>query len=161
MLKKMTQVFQVVAIAALAYCAARWYAFAEPGALPALEENRFEPKAVARNDPVLDSQSSFAEYSRIFSQREIFVMPYAKEPPGSKARAVEPPAAPKADLVNFRLRGIVLDQHPQALVEDLAQKETLFLSPGEPMGEGILREVREDRVIVVVHDSSLELLLED
>ncbi|HQP11611.1 MAG TPA: hypothetical protein PK470_02505, partial [Candidatus Omnitrophota bacterium] len=81
MLKKMTQVFQVVAIAALAYCAARWYAFAEPGALPALEENRFEPKAVARNDPVLDSQSSFAEYSRIFSQREIFVMPYAKEAP--------------------------------------------------------------------------------
>jgi len=161
MLKKITQVLQVVAIMVLAYCAARWYAFTEPEPLPVLDGGRFEQKTGVRDDVALNSRASFAEYRQVFSQREIFVMPYAKEAPAPKAQAVESPVAQKAHLVDFRLRGVVLDQQPQAIVEDLSNKQTLFLSPGDLLGQGTFKEVREDRIIVVVHDASLELLMED
>lgn len=157
----MTQFLQIVAILVLSYIAVQWYAFSEPETLPVIEKSPLEQKTGVREEAGRDSPASFEDYSRIFSQREIFVMPYAKESPGSKASPIESPIEQKAQLVDFRLRGIVLDQHPQAIVEDLANKQTLFLSPGDMVGQGTLKEVREDRIIVVIHDSSLEMLMED
>ena len=160
-LKRVTQLLQIVAILVLAYSALRWYSFSTPESLPVLEKNRFEQKIAVRDEPDPDAPTSFADYGQVFSSREIFAIPYAKESPAPRAAPVESPGAQKAQLLDFRLRGVVLDRHPQAIIEDVSSKQTLFLSPGDELGQGTLKEVREDRIIVVIRDSALELLLED
>ena len=160
-LRKLTQALQILAVLGLAYSAAKWYAFSKLESLPALGQRYFEPKTAARDELGPDPSMSFTDYSRVFSQREIFVIPYAKEASVPRGDIVESPVAQKSQLVDFRLRGIVLDQHPQAIIEDLANKQTLFLFSGDSLGQGTLKEIREDRIVVVIHDSSVELLLED
>ncbi len=106
---------------------------------------------------------SFDEYSRIFGERDVFIIPYRKEPakavPQRKAAVIL--TEQQADVSHFRLLGIVMDQHPLAIIEDTADKQTSFFSRGDSIGKGTLQDIQENKVVIMIHDSPVELLLED
>ena len=57
----------------------------------------------------------------------------------------------------LRLVGIVLDAQPKAIIERIAQKETVFLSKGETVEGAVLEDILEDKVILSYQDEKVEL----
>ena len=103
---------------------------------------------------ILSSVRPFPFYRDKIKQRNIFEAPWEKVKEG-----VDITAKAAVDISQqLRLIGIVLDQDPKAIVEDLKGKQTVFLSEGEFWGEIQLEEIRADRVIFVTHDEKVELV---
>lgn len=85
--------------------------------------------------------------------RDIFQAPWEKP-------AVAAPAGSAAvELAkNLKVVGILLDAEPKAIIEDVAMKQTFFVSPGEHVGGALLEEVKEDRVILIFNEERVELV---
>ena len=102
----------------------------------------------------------FEQYASVFQSRDIFMSPYEKEiiiPAEDKPTPVPP--EPEIDLSqNFRLVGIVIDDKPRVIIEDLEKQETLFLSAGDKLGEASLKEIQPERVIFSYRGQQVELL---
>ncbi|MCR4337897.1 MAG: hypothetical protein NUV91_08860 [Candidatus Omnitrophica bacterium] len=60
----------------------------------------------------------------------------------------------------YRLVGIILDTHPQAILEDLQKNKTVFLSRGDKIENLILQEVEEGKIILNDDNRSVEILIE-
>ena len=58
---------------------------------------------------------------------------------------------------DLKLVGILLDGEPKAVIEDLKKNETLFLSPGQSLGNAVLQEIQEGKVVFVYQGQRVEL----
>ncbi|OGX37657.1 MAG: hypothetical protein A3G91_04570 [Omnitrophica WOR_2 bacterium RIFCSPLOWO2_12_FULL_50_9] len=58
----------------------------------------------------------------------------------------------------LKLVGILLDNDPKAIIEDAATQQTFFVSTGERIGEALVEEIREDKVILIFHEEKVELV---
>ena len=66
----------------------------------------------------------------------------------------------KALSARLSLLGIVAGDPPQAIIEDAQTKKTYFVKTGQPVVEGlVVKEVREERVVLELSGETLELSL--
>ena len=73
--------------------------------------------------------------------------------PGTHAIEKALPALHK----RIKLIGILVDGDSKAIVEDLKEKQTHFLSQGESIGTAFLEDIREDKVIFMYNDERVEM----
>ena len=124
-----------------------------------LDEKEMTTKELLTESFILPRVIEFSEYTEIIKARDIFNPPYDKEvaPPPSQEIS-KPEQVPVPDLTQqYKLVGILVDNKPVAIIEDLRSKETLFLSQGEHFGEAVLEEIKEGKVVISFQNQRLEL----
>ncbi len=95
----------------------------------------------------------FEFYAGKIEGRDVFEAPWEKPALDSQS-----PADPALGLSKrLKVVGILLDEDPKAIIEDLETKQTFFLSPKERMGDIVVDEIREDKVIVIFNEEKVEL----
>jgi len=96
----------------------------------------------------------FYSYKPAMESRDIFQAPWeqpAQDIPASSVSSTE--------LVKqLKLVGILLDKDPKAIVEDLGTQQTFFVSPGERIGNAIVQEILQDKVILIFGQEKVELV---
>ncbi len=101
-----------------------------------------------------DVDRPFDEYLAMLEQRNIFEMPWEK----SKPQETPVAAAPAPQLSeSIRVLGIVLDNQPQAILEDVKTSQTVFVSVGQTISDAVVEEIREGKVIFNYHGQKVEL----
>ena len=96
----------------------------------------------------------FDTYKPTMEGRDIFQSPWEK--PVTAVPASNTSAAELAK--QLKLVGILLDKDPKAIVEDLATQQTFFASPGDKIGNAVVSEIREDKVILIFGQEKVELV---
>ena len=139
---------QILCLACLVYIGSQMFFFKETRDVSSL------PSADIREDgpeetQVLPAAKPFSEYAEVISQRDIFESPFQKSQawaqPGVQAQV---PVAANLELAqNFKVVGIILDKDPKAVIEDIRNQRTLFLSYGDHLEGGTLEEIRDGKVI--------------
>lgn len=102
----------------------------------------------------------FDEYANVITKRDLFELPVEESSPAIEPQAVQPAPVQvvQRDLSQeLRLVGIVLDDQPQAVIEDIRNKETIFLRKGEQHGDIILEDVQAGKVTIRYHQELVEL----
>ncbi len=103
--------------------------------------------------PALEARP-FESYKQTMGGRDVFQAPWEKP-----AVAVAAPNTSASELAKqLKLVGIMLDKDPKAIVEDLATQQTFFVSPGEKIGNVIVSEILEDKVILIFGQEKVELV---
>jgi hypothetical protein len=153
----MIKIFATVSLASLLYFVSQGFLFKEPSEalfLPALDSRE---EAVVKEE--VPSAKPFSEYTSILNQRDIFASPFqlASGPQTTMSALVA--AAPSVDLAqNYKVVGIMMDDYPEAVIEDIRNQQTLFLSKGDPLEGGTLEDIQEGKVIVSFNNQRLELV---
>ena len=108
-------------------------------------------REVASKALSLIERKPFSFYQETIARRDIFQAPWEK--------SQEKGAAPLVEDLSKKLKlvGIVLDQKPQAVIEDQETHQTYFLSPGESIGGARLEELQEGKVIFLFNEEKVEL----
>ncbi len=101
--------------------------------------------------PAVPVPGDFEADRALFESRDIFAVPHEKKiiTPVQTMPTPEPSKTPEFDLSQeFNLVGIVIDaDRPQAVVERIQDRETIFLTVGDKLGEATLKEILPDRII--------------
>ena len=105
-------------------------------------------------DKKASQASSIDDYQKIVEAKTIFALPGRTEKP----IAMESLAAQDV-LKGFRLVGIITEKPPQAIIEDIQNKQTLFLKEGEMIGRMQVQQILSDRVMLVYDGQSVTLSL--
>ncbi|MGE0268952.1 MAG: hypothetical protein AB7S78_10920 [Candidatus Omnitrophota bacterium] len=58
----------------------------------------------------------------------------------------------------YKVVGVVVDSQRRAIVENIKQQETVFLSIGDKLGEATITEIQADKIIGRLDGHELELL---
>lgn len=96
----------------------------------------------------------FDFYKQSMDGRDIFQAPW--ERPVSAAIVS---GASAAELTRqLKLVGILLDKDPKAIVENLGTQQTFFVSPGESIGNAVVSEIQQDKVILIFGQEKVELV---
>ena len=99
-------------------------------------------------------------YAQRFNKKGIFQPPLSSSAP---INATEPSPTEQGEqklqqlIKNLILVGIVIDQKPVAIIEDEQTQETLFLSPGDPIREAVVEEIKKNAVILKYQGGHIEL----
>jgi len=96
----------------------------------------------------------FNYYKKRIEERDIFELPWEK----IKSSKIERFDSKIPELGrHIKVIGIVLDQDPKVIIENLKTRETLFLSKGERYGDMILQEIYEDKAVFLYNNEQIEL----
>lgn len=109
--------------------------------------------SIAETTPTFEIPS-FDSYKQTMESRDIFQAPWEKPIETMPSST----ASTSAVAGQLKLVGIVLDQDPKAIVEDLATQQTFFVSPGGKIGNATVAEIREDKVILIFGQERVELV---
>lgn len=98
------------------------------------------------------SGGDFSEYENIFRRRSIFET-------GSTLSPLTSDGSPAGfDLSGrYRLVGLIVDDHPQIIVEDQTTNETRFLKPGDSLDGAVLEDIQDGRALFVYNGQRVEL----
>ncbi len=107
----------------------------------------------------------FSFYSEQIQKRDIFQLyvPVLEQKPVDTEvlqEQIDPQNVhnPTEFVQNLRLVGIVLDQTPEAIIEDLQTNETLFLHKGDQIREGVIEEIQESKVVFNYYGQHVEII---
>ena len=96
----------------------------------------------------------FESYKQTMEGRDVFQAPWEKP-----VQTVPASGASAAELSKqLKLVGILMDKDPKAIVEDLGTQQTFFVSPGERIGNAVVGEIRQDKVILIFGQEKVELV---
>jgi len=112
-------------------------------------------REVSGMDIAAVSVKSFRIYEESIQARDLF------EPLQSNLK-LDPRVMQKALPAlhqRIKLIGILIDSDPKAIVEDLKEKQTHFLSKGESIGTVLLEDIQEDKVIFKYDNEKIEMAL--
>ena len=124
------------------------------------------PAQEATDTPVSSDNSllqakPFSVYAQTLSERDIFASPFQKplvDTPAAASSEPAPAPTPTFDLSqNYKLVGIILDNDPQAVIEDIRNQRTLFLSKGDQLEGGVLDEISDGRVVFLFNNQRIEM----
>ncbi len=99
--------------------------------------------------------SSVEDYQKIAERKAIFASP---TPRPEQAAVMESPVV-RDMLKELRLVGIITEKPSQAIIEDIKNKQTLFLGEGEIIGGIQVKHILIDRVIIIYNGQSVTLSL--
>lgn len=150
-INRMLSVIVVMMLAALVW---RYQVLRQKYVLPAATGSA--GKLNAQDVPVMAlSSRSFDDVRGIFTSRNIFQPAQAQE----TADTVQiPEEQPRMDFNQmYRIAGIVLGDQPTAIVENIQNSTTVFLTVGDSLDNAVVKEIRRDRVILEVDGQIVEL----
>jgi type II secretory pathway component PulC len=154
-LKVSLTVLVVCSIGLLAYIFTQTFVFKQESFAPEGPQAR-ETKEINAAAAQAPEVKAFSEYAQVIEKRDIFETPYTKESAAEGQEQAAPAAA--VNLTgNYKLVGIVLDKTPQAVLEDLRNKNTLFLSVGENVEGAVLNKIEEGKVTFSYNGQLLEM----
>ena len=107
--------------------------------LPALQKTVVEPRD---------------HYESAFQAGGIFGSPAA-----SSGLAVLKSSIPER-VKDYRLKGVVFMQEPEAIFEDARTQKSLFVKAGDKLGELTVKEVHEDKVVLTYYGEETVLQIE-
>lgn len=110
---------------------------------------------IAARDIAASAVKPFKIYEKGIKARGLFEPLKSSLKPDLRALQKALPALHK----RIRLIGILMDSDPKAIVEDLKEKQTHFLSKGENLGAVFLEDIREDKVIFKYDNERIEMAL--
>ncbi|MEI6438070.1 MAG: hypothetical protein WCO69_04915 [Candidatus Omnitrophota bacterium] len=118
-----------------------------------------ETKADADKAVVLPA-SPFGSFEDVIRKRDYFSAPEVKKPVTAAMPAVEVmPRVSTAEITaKYKVVGIVMDKDPQAVIEDVKNNSTLFLSRGDALGEGRIESIRSGKVVVAFGNQKVDLV---
>ena len=127
----------------------------EPSFQAQITEDISSPSGKGEESPVRAIETrSFESYQQTMEGRDVFQAPWEKP-----VQAAPAPGASAVELSKqLKLVGILMDKDPKAIVEDLGAQQTFFVSPGERIGNAIVEEIREDKVILIFGQEKVELV---
>ncbi|MDP2653283.1 MAG: hypothetical protein Q8Q08_04555 [Candidatus Omnitrophota bacterium] len=100
---------------------------------------------------------NFMEYGKIFESRDLFTGS-AREQDTPDNSAGHPIAASRPNLSGgYQVVGIVLDDHPVAVLEGGKAEGPVFLSPGDRLEGAVLERILDGRVIFEFQGERMEL----
>ena len=107
---------------------------------------------------VFSTPKPFGYYAERFNKKNIFQVPIPSPPPNSQSSQAENQGVGDQPLIkNLNLVGIVIDQKPIAIIEDLQTQETLFLSAGDHIREAVIEEIKKNTVVLKYKGEHIEL----
>jgi len=106
-------------------------------------------------DDVVFKARPLSSYVEGIAERNVFEEIHLEVAQENKMLPVAIPALEK----KIKLIGILVDKDSKAIVEDLQEQQTHFLSRGDAIGSVLLEEVREDKVIFMYHNKRFEMSL--
>ena len=123
------------------------------------DELSFEDKGaivepVTQNNLAVE-QKPLDYYLSIVEKRNIFNTSF--EPAAAKKEAMPTQAIQEDPRNSLRLVGIVMDQKPQAIIEDSQSKETFFLFKGDKINEVLIEDIFENKVVLSYGGQRFEL----
>ena len=127
----------------------------EPEDSQSLSESR---EAVSGQYPgegsFLKNGRSWDEYQNQIQKRDLFKASL-EEKKNSQAQS----GAYLSELTkDLKLVGILLDQHPQAMIKDLKTNQTMFLNQGQQIDGATVADILEGKVILNYQDQRVELV---
>jgi hypothetical protein len=152
---KVSNVILGFAIILLAVYFAKFYFLDLEKGVDVPELKAFSKKSVEKEE-LVEELLPFDVYEEKFLERNIFQTPWEKNKGSLVGKDV---LVNKDSRVSNQLKlvGIILDESPKAIIEDLQKKETLFLSLNEKHGNVVVEDIQEDRVILKLNGEKIEL----
>lgn len=102
----------------------------------------------------VSARRPFSEYEENIKQRNLFLD--QQDSVNTEYTAAMEKALP-ALHTRIKLIGILMDKNSTAIVEDLKERQTHFLSKGERIGEVQLEDIQEDKVIFLYDNERVEM----
>ena len=96
---------------------------------------------------------SFDHYKQAFQIKNLFQTVEVSEPAVKERRVNADPQLTK----DFKVVGIILDQSPQVVIQDLQTQQTYFLKEGDYLKEAVVEEIMESKVILSVDGELIEI----
>ncbi len=118
--------------------------------IPQLSEDDQKQQEIKIGKP-----KNYDYYFKQFSKRDIFNAPLTPDKTDSSIVS----ASLKDATKNFKLVGVILGKHPQAIIEDKATKMTHFLNKGDSLDKIKVKEILESKVILSSAGEDIELSL--
>jgi len=97
--------------------------------------------------------NSFGVYEKGIKERNLFKSLQSDLKPDPRVMQKALPALHK----RIKLIGILIDSDSKAIVEDLKEKQTHFLSKGESLGSAVLEDILEDKVLFKYANEIIEM----
>ena len=94
-------------------------------------------------------QKPFEYYAEQIIRRDLF---RTAKPPAVQSTVVDP-----ALTSNLKVVGIILDESPQVVIEDLKTNQTMFLKKGDQLRGAIVEEIQESKIILLYEGQRMEL----
>lgn len=136
------------------YIAFRYFIFNKNEILLAQESIEIT-KSIEGNDVNLfEEKKPFSYYKETIASRNIFQAPWEKLKEDIGDIVEEVPSIKK----KLKLVGVLLDNNPMAIVEDLKTKQTLFVFKGDKVGGALLEEIHEGKVIFLYENERVEIV---
>ena len=147
------QVLIIVIAVLLGYVAIKFFSpqqtISEPVSAQAVIEQE-----ISVTDITAMKVRSFEVYEQSINERNLF------EPLRSGNLKADPRVMQKALPAlhkRIKLIGILIDSDSKAIVEDLKEKQTHFLSKGESLGSAVLEDIQEDKVLFKYANEIIEM----
>lgn len=147
------QILIIVIAVLLGYVAIKFFSpqqtIPEPVSAQAVTEQEIPATDIANMQV-----KSFEAYEEGITARNLF------EPLRSDDLKLDPRVMRKALPAlhkRIKLIGILIDSDSKAIVEDLKEKQTHFLSKGESLGSAVLEDIQEDKVLFRYANEIIEM----
>lgn len=96
----------------------------------------------------------FESVRHLWTARDIF---QSSGTPASAPAAQSAQPAPVDFAQMYRITGIVLGDQPTAIIENVGTESTLFLTVGDALGEAVITDIQENRVLLDHQGQTVEL----
>ena len=97
----------------------------------------------------------FSYYEDIIKKRGLFK---GIAPPEKKNKKTLSQTASEL-LAGYSLKGILIEDTPQAIIEDKKTKQTYFLNQGDSLGKFLIEEIKEGKITLDLEGQKIEMSL--
>ena len=118
-------------------------------------------KPVKKNNapPVENNRTGWSEtkpfeyFEANIGSRNLFYNPWEK--PADMGQ--QAPDVNNNFAAQFKVVGSVLDADPKAIIEDVSSNQTYFLSKGDKLNSGVVKDILEDKVVIFYNNQDIVL----
>lgn len=100
-------------------------------------------------------EAAFEEYEKVFSVRDIFqsTVDFANNPAAEQNSGGS--SAQGFLTEHYKIVGIIIDQKPQVIFENIVTKDTAFFGVGDKIENAVVKEILPGKVVLVIGNDSV------
>lgn len=131
---------------------------------PLAQTGASDPVSEASSQELFSDLETLEYYLAPVRDKDIFgsLIEKKAEPPVVVKDPEPPPEPVRVPVTNItqklRVVGIILDSNPEAILEDLEKKESLFLHKGDRIRDAVIEDIQEGKIILKYEDQTIELV---
>lgn len=110
---------------------------------------------ITNHPQIYTTLPDFSHYSEVIGKRDLFTAS------GRKMQLIQEDTTKKMQemVKNLSLIGIVWEHPPQAIIEDKGANKTYFLYKGDRLGDFQIKEIFENKVLLIYEGQEIELAI--